>query len=214
MANQENTYSWKSSMAWIFSILLLFFFFDLVNLQTKTYGQWLLSDYALRMIVIAVVFAYKPFRRSVTDSLRIPIPLWKVITIAFLIAVFNIVMRYKVEAPLYYLFPQFVIFPYPQPTSTFLHAIDLTFGLTLVAASEEFLFRVLMPRFFASFHNSKVFVLLGSSLLFGLVHWEHGVGSVVAAFIIGVVLMYSVQRTGSLRPALLAHYLMDLWIFW
>ncbi len=201
-------------MAWIFFIMLLFLIHDFINLQVKTYGQWLASDYAFRAVIIVVVISYEPFRKAVADAVRLPVAVWKVVSIAIVVTAFGIVTHYLIEIPLFHLFPTAVAFPYPQPTSTFLHAIDLIIGLVLVATSEEFVFRLLMPQFLSGLHTSKAFVLFGSSLLFGLIHWEHGVGSVVAAFIIGIALMYSVQRTDSLRPALLAHYLINFWFFW
>ncbi len=201
-------------MAWIFFIMLFFLIHDFINLQVKTYGQWLASDYTFRVIIIAVIISCGTFRRDVAEAVSPGMAAWKVVFIAILMTAFAIATHYLIEIPLFHLFPTAVVSPYPQPTSTFLHTIDLIIGLVLVATSEEFVFRILMPRFLSGLHASKVLVLFGSSLLFGLIHWEQGVGSVVAAFIIGIALMYSVQRTGSLRPALLAHYMIDFWFFW
>lgn len=56
--------------------------------------------------------------------------------------------------------------------------------------------------------------LLASSLLFGLIHWGYGPGGIVAAAITGLAFGYTYQRTGSLSLVILAHYLVDVLLFW
>ena len=47
------------------------------------------------------------------------------------------------------------------------------------------------------------------TLLFDAYHWWSGVGNILAAVFMGVLFMLFYQRSGSLWPVVLSHYLTD-----
>ena len=49
-----------------------------------------------------------------------------------------------------------------------------------------------------------------TSLLFGAYHWWTGMGNIVEAVLIGVLLMLFYIRSAALWPVVLAHYLTDM----
>jgi uncharacterized protein len=48
------------------------------------------------------------------------------------------------------------------------------------------------------------------SILFGAYHWWTGIGNIVEAVLIGVLLMLFYRRSGALWPVVFAHYLTDI----
>ncbi|MBU1247496.1 MAG: CPBP family intramembrane metalloprotease [Proteobacteria bacterium] len=89
----------------------------------------------------------------------------------------------------------------------FLEWFDLTFGLVLVAVSEEVVFRAAAARFFAALPAPLFY--LATSLLFGAAHWSGGFPLVVNASLIGFVFMLFYRNTGLLWPLIAAHFLVN-----
>jgi membrane protease YdiL (CAAX protease family) len=53
-------------------------------------------------------------------------------------------------------------------------------------------------------------LVLVTSLLFGAYHWWTGVGNIVEAVMMGVLLMLFFRRSAALWPIVLGHYLTDI----
>ncbi len=92
--------------------------------------------------------------------------------------------------------------------------IYLTAAWTIIAFGEEMIFRAFVINSLASlFPNSKVkwaIALLGSALLFGLVHFSWGLGGVVQTTVMGLTLGFIYLRTGrNLWVTIIAHALMN-----
>jgi membrane protease YdiL (CAAX protease family) len=110
-------------------------------------------------------------------------------------------------------FPMTVLGGYPRPLHGLLYAVDLFFGLALVAFSEEIIFRRCARHVFRSQLGDGWLLVLATSLLFGCYHWWAGLGRVVDAAVVGALFMFFYQRSGVLWPVVLAHYLIDLYFF-
>jgi hypothetical protein len=113
--------------------------------------------------------------------------------------------------------------------------VDVTLGVALVAVSEEIVFRSLafwaILAMVPSIRNGRsdasndswsvfeigqkgiVIVVVASSLVFGIIHWGNGVHAIVSASIWGILPMVALIRTGSIWPAVIAHYATDLVAF-
>ena len=92
--------------------------------------------------------------------------------------------------------------------------LDITAGLALTAIAEELVFRRLFYNVLRPFFTSSVLFVLASAVVFGLIHWSGGVANVVSAAIAGVALMALMLRTGSVVPAIVAHYLVNFVLFY
>jgi CAAX protease family protein len=57
--------------------------------------------------------------------------------------------------------------------------------------------------------NNGYALLVVTSLLFGACHWWTGIGNIVEAVLIDVLLMLFYRRSVALWPVVLAHYLTD-----
>jgi len=56
--------------------------------------------------------------------------------------------------------------------------------------------------------------IFGSPRLFGLAHWEPGSVGLYRATAFGLAAAILYLKLGDLRPPILAHALIDLYIFW
>jgi uncharacterized protein len=88
--------------------------------------------------------------------------------------------------------------------------VDVVFGLALVAYSEEIVFRRCARHLFQIYLNDGYALLVVTSLLFGAYHWWTGIGNIVEAVLIGVLLMLFYRRSVALWPVVLAHYMTDI----
>jgi CAAX protease family protein len=105
--------------------------------------------------------------------------------------------------------PATVLGSYPE-THGWLHIVDVVFGLALVAYSEEIVFRRSARHLFQIYLNDGYALVVVTSILFGAYHWWTGIGNIVEAILIGVLLMLFYRRSAALWPVVLGHYLTDI----
>ena len=94
-----------------------------------------------------------------------------------------------------------------------LHAVDVTFGLALVAFQEEIYFRRCARAVVRNWLGDGFGMIIATSLLFAAYHWWTGLGNMVTAGLFGIGAMWLYRRAGSIWPVMLAHYLADLIVF-
>ena len=105
--------------------------------------------------------------------------------------------------------PATVLGGYPE-SDGWLHIVDVVFGLALVAYSEEIVFRRCARHVFQIYLDDGYALVVVTSMLFGAYHWWTGIGNIVEAVLIGVLLMLFYRRSVALWPVVLAHYLTDM----
>ena len=105
--------------------------------------------------------------------------------------------------------PATVLGGYPE-SHGWLHTVDVVFGLALVAYSEEIVFRRCARQVFQIYLNDGYALVVVTSILFGAYHWWTGIGNIVEAVLIGILLMLFYRRSAALWPVVLAHYLTDI----
>ncbi|HAD88088.1 MAG TPA: hypothetical protein DCG48_12065 [Rhodospirillaceae bacterium] len=171
-----------------------------------------LIDYAQRIVIIALSWG------MLRDALRRPLPLltntawlWalagSVAIILFDQATDGQPWRETLDTLLF----QDVSFP-PLDDPLW-EIIDLTFGLVLVAVSEELVFRKLWLEWWVARGGGIAGLYLGSSVVFGLLHLPQGLADTGIAILWGLLLMAVYRRSGSLALVILTHYLVDFWYF-
>jgi CAAX protease family protein len=182
---------------------------QIIRLQQADAATWIFWDYAGRLGGLAVL-AIVPAARAVAFR-RAPcrIAWWEAaLWIAAIVAADHWaggVIRRSINAAL----PATVLGHYPDAAGL-LHLVDVGFGLALVAASEEIVFRRCARHVLTPYVGDGAIMVIATSLLFGVYHWWTGVGNIVEAALIGVLLMALYRRAAALWPALLAHYLTDI----
>jgi membrane protease YdiL (CAAX protease family) len=105
--------------------------------------------------------------------------------------------------------PATLLGAYPEPHG-WLQIVDDVFGLALVAYSEEMVFRRCAHHLFKTYLGDGRALVAVTSLLFGAYHWWTGIGNIVEAVIMGILLMLLYRRSGALWPVVLGHYLTDI----
>lgn len=189
-------------------------------LFVSNWQEWLAVDYLLRILFLAYVIlvprvrevAIQLFRRAWSDKSG-PLRLMTFITVV-LAAVMAEIFINQIRPPIYALFPETEFFNYFEIENQFWLIFDLTIGLTLVAISEEIMFRGFVIRFLGIFTSRAALAVLMSAVVFGLVHWTNGADNVVAATLTGLVLGSIYMHSRSLWPCILIHYLINLGYFW
>jgi membrane protease YdiL (CAAX protease family) len=105
--------------------------------------------------------------------------------------------------------PVTVLGAYPEPHD-WLKIVDDVFGLALVAYSEEMVFRRCAHHVFKMYLGDGAALVVATSLLFGAYHWWTGIGNILEAVIMGVLLMLFYSRSTALWPVVIGHYLTDI----
>jgi len=194
----------------ILSVLAsVFLLNDFLFLLAKSLGSWLLIDYGSRLLAVGIVFALvrkKTARAAEFGLTGISFPsglAWLLLLTATGLLIDQVGWRY-LERHL----PHMQLVSMPKIKNSFLNIFDLTFGVALVALSEELVFRGYCYSAFRDRLSPGVLVAL-SVVLFGMIHWSQGLHAVVSAALWGVLPMVSVVRTGSIIPAMIAHYITD-----
>jgi CAAX protease family protein len=195
-------------ICWFCAALVPLVASQLIRLQQDQAASWLLWDYAGRIGALTILFAIPSaravaFRRSKRQVSFVEIAVW--------VAGMSLLEREGqwLQRLLNTAFPMTVLGEYPQPTG-WLNVFDLVFGLALVAASEEIIFRRYLRDALQPLLGNGILAFLAASFLFGAYHWWAGIGNVLLAAVFGGLLLLMFRRSAALWPVALAHYLVDL----
>ncbi len=182
-----------------------FFLNDFIFLNIETAPQWLAADYGSKMLALIILFAVLPLRRAAASTIKLKAPLKDAVILAVLCtgAVIFVDYFFRVLVPIE--IESLVLFRYPPLTPGLLYWTDITFGLALTAVSEDFVFRGVFAVVAARYIPRTAAMVFVSAVVFALIHWSHGLTTMVVAGIAGVVLMALYQRTGSVLPGIAPH---------
>lgn len=102
------------------------------------------------------------------------------------------------------------------PDDALLRAAAVLFFSASAGVVEEIFFRGLFRQAVSALCGPTAVktYLFTSALLFGLAHWEQGSVGLYRAFAFGLAVAFLYLRLGDLRPLILAHALIDLYLFW
>lgn len=193
------------------SLLVVLFYAGWIKFAAGDTDVYLI-DYAQRALIIALGWA------ALNDGFRRPLPpvtdrvwLWALGGAAAIIAVDTWTGGQDLRAAF-----DTALFPevgFPPLENEVWQAVDLTFGLVLVAVSEELVFRRLWADWWAARGGGRAGLYLGSALVFGLLHLPQGLADTAAAVVWGLLLMALYRQSRCLALVILVHFLADLWYF-
>jgi membrane protease YdiL (CAAX protease family) len=110
-------------------------------------------------------------------------------------------------------FNYFELWRFPSIPNPLVRNFDLTFGLLLVAVSEESVFRALLFSLFERWRVKPLAIIVLSSAAFALIHLTSGTASTLNAFLYGLLYGAAYWWTRRLAVCIASHYLLDLYIF-
>jgi membrane protease YdiL (CAAX protease family) len=190
---------------------------DLLYMQAESVFDWLAADYGSKILIVALILLIPDTRQAIAgtwNGAELRRRDW-VGTAAWTLAVAGLTVTafIHLKPPLDALAPGMALFDYPDIDDAAVRVFDLTAGLVLTAVAEELGFRALVGRVLERLGAGVVANVLLSALLFSLIHWSNGLGSLGVTFVAGVLLAALYMRSRSLWPAVAAHYLADLVLF-
>jgi membrane protease YdiL (CAAX protease family) len=188
----------------------IFLLNDELFMRAKGYGEWLAIDYGSRFLAIGIVLYLLVNNISLPSEFGLArIPFRKGLQWALLLSVSGILIDQVGWRFLEKILPDTQLVVMPKIGNSLIKTFDLTFGVALVAVSEEIVFRGYCYSVLKGRMSSHLLVTV-SVLLFGLIHWSTGLHAIVSTALWGVLPMVAMIRTGSVIPAIIAHYLTDL----
>jgi uncharacterized protein len=194
---------------WFITALIPMVASQILRLQQSNPETWIFWDYAGRLGTLAMLTSIPSARAVAFRRERLRIVLWQAaLWIVGMVLTDHFLggwARRTINAAL----PSMVLGTYPR-LDGWLYFVDVVFGIALVAYSEEIVFRRCARHVFSIYMGDSYALVIVTSLLFGAYHWWTGVGNIVEAVMMGILLMLFFLRSAALWPVVLGHYLIDI----
>ncbi len=197
------------------AILMSFFYLnDFLYMPVHNYREWLFVDYAVRIAAVAVIlYLIKKNTATPADFGLVKLDLKQGVSWSVLASAAGVLVDQLGAGLLEKLSSSLKPATFPVIKNLSLKVVDLTAGIALVSVTEELIFRAFFYTVMKRFIPKPVAMIMISSLLFGLMHWSQGLNIIIVATLWAIVPMYVMVRTGSVVPALIAHYVTDFAAF-
>ena len=185
------------------------FAFILLN---GTYGVYL-ADYSTRILVLFLCFLIPLSRKIITAESTY---IWRpdlALSFVILLPILGRLIHHLLEIPVIKITDNTGLFQFIIISDPFLYWLDLTFGLLLVAISEELVFRKFMLKFLEFLKLSYWKILFFSAMIFSLMHWSNGPGRILYCFVGGLIYMAAYYKIKRVWPLVLAHWIEDFIAF-
>jgi uncharacterized protein len=194
---------------WFVAALIPMVLSQIVRLHQSDPTAWIFWDYVGRVEALAVLGAIPSARAVAFQRTRIQISYWEAASWICGITLFDHYICVWIRRTLNAALPATVFGGYPE-LHGWLHIVDAVAGLALVAYSEETLFRRCAQHLFQMYLNDGYTLVVITSFLFGAYHWWTGIGNIIEAVLMGILLMVFYRRSAALWPVVTAHYLTDV----
>jgi membrane protease YdiL (CAAX protease family) len=194
---------------WFVAALIPMVASQIVRLQQSDPGSWIFLDYSGRLGTLAMFAAIPSVRMVAFCWEKLQIALWEVALWMVGLVITDHYLGGWIGRTINAALPATVLGTYPR-LSGWLYFADVVFGMALVAYSEEIVFRRCARHIFKIYMDDGYGLVVITSLLFGAYHWWTGLGNIVQATMMGVLLMLFFRRSAALWPVVLAHYLIDV----
>lgn len=188
------------------ALALPFVLNDLIFVRLEVTTAIYPIDYAVRISVLTACLlwplsrqlAYEtplpsaPVSRGLLAFVALPVLCW-------------LIFRFFIS-PLAVILDTTRLFRFPEIENPYLLAFDLSFGLLLVALSEELIFRKLCYNWLSKTGLSQARIVLWSAAFFSVTHWGGGFTPLANTFVMGALYMMAYIRLGRIWPLVLAHW--------
>jgi hypothetical protein len=194
---------------WLVAALMPMVASQIVRLEQSDPTTWIAWDYAGRVAALAVLGTIPCAQTVAFQWKRLQTTYWEAASWIVGIVLFDHYVCGWIRRTINTALPASVLGGYPE-SHGWLHIVDAVFGLALVAYSEEIVFRRCARHVFQIYLNDGYGLVVVTSILFGAYHWWTGIGNIIEAVLIGILLMLFYRRSVALWPVVLGHYLTDV----
>jgi uncharacterized protein len=199
----------QSNWTWFLVALVPALASQIARMEQTDPVAWLACDYAGRLGTLAVLVAI-PAARSVAFARETLTVSWPEIAIWIVcLLMFELIIGRSVVWFIDAVIPGTRLTAASTPPD-WLYAVDVTFGIALVAYQEEVLFRRCARAVLSKRLGGGPTMVIASALLFGSYHWSWGLGTIISAVLFGIVAMSFYLRVGVLWPLVVVHYVTDV----
>jgi CAAX protease family protein len=208
----ESTSSQSRREILIVTVLTLpFLLNDFANIFVKDYRLWLAIDYiATKAFPLALIsYLLRARRMSFADIGVRPVSIGAFVGWTLALTLLGLLLDQFGSRFFAALLPNTRLGRIPAITNPVIEQFDLCFGLAFVGVVEEIIFRGFYFTVLKRHLPSLIAVFMISSFVFGLIHWSLGLSAIVHTGLIGAVFMTVMWKTGSVLPAIVAHFLVD-----
>jgi membrane protease YdiL (CAAX protease family) len=198
-------------MVWLVVALAIgpFVIKRIILLGEHDYAFWLTVDYVARCV--SLVGVALGFRSGLIERPQLRTG-WLVSGVALTALLFAGFVEQTIVYPILQThLNYFNLSFFPKITNENIRAVDLVFGLLLVAFSEELVFRRLLFSLLPS--KSPLLVTILSAVIFAMIHLTSGLADTVNAFVYGILLGGAFWITRRISICIVAHYVVDFIIF-
>jgi membrane protease YdiL (CAAX protease family) len=198
----------------IFVVLsALFYLNDFVFIALRAQESIYFADYAFRICVLMGWYFWLS-AKSIGMEQQEGDWGWKAgLVCALVLPILGRVSYYTIEVPFVDMTGINGLFDFPSIENPVFYWFDLSFGLLLVALSEELVFRKIALKWLESCGYGFVKIVVLSATLFSLMHWGSGPGRLIYAFVSGVLYMAVYLKVRRLWPVVLAHWIQNFAAF-
>ncbi|MBL8672917.1 MAG: CPBP family intramembrane metalloprotease [Alphaproteobacteria bacterium] len=195
------------------AVYAMFYLNDLPMLAVRgTYWVYVI-DYVTRAAVIIAIVVVPHLRAASSDWGRLRVRWYEAAILTAIPVVAYTPLLEHLAIPLNNALKFPYAFGWLKIDQPFLRLVDLSFGLILVAISEELVCRQLARTYLLPLLKTEWATALVAAVVFGLMHWGTGIGIVVVATIMGLVFWWTWRESGSLVVPIIGHYFANLFFF-
>lgn len=204
MNQKVNTLSVSLLFIWYFVNDFFYIYFQ------NDFFSFIAADYLSRIISLALFLIlgmrFNDFWRQTKNFGETAI--WTI-----LIVIFGFIANEIVESTFTNFFHLTPFFKFPRYPNRLWLMIDLSFGLLLVAISEEIIFRGVVISWLKKHIKNHYQLVLISSSFFASIHWGGGLKQVVHTFFWALLPSHYYIKTRRLLPCVVAHFITNFLMF-
>ncbi|MGP0090657.1 MAG: CPBP family intramembrane glutamic endopeptidase [Xanthobacteraceae bacterium] len=194
---------------WYIAAIAAMMTMEMARLAQTASASWIACDYAGRIGALALLAAIPAARAVAFPRERSGIGLLETVMWITGLFAFDHIVNHALAHWVSLAFPHTRIAWTPH-AGGWLYVFDTSFGLILVAYSEEVIFRRCSRAVLRDSLGDGPAMIIATSILFAAYHWWTGVGNILATMSYGVLAMLFYRRSGSLVPVVVNHYLCDV----
>lgn len=211
MLKQRESFKLRDHLPYALAAVTPFLINDLIDLVIDSQRAWVFWTYIVTYPIplTAVVLWLRRFGLTTQELGLNRIPFRRLASETLITTGLGFFVTIGIFRYLKMLLPEGLVFVRPDIDEDMLLLGDMTIGLTLVAVTEELVFRGLLLPIFDRWFSSQDLGAISAGLLFALIHWSQGIPVMFATFFVALVFTWRFRVCESLYPLMSAHYFIN-----